>query len=587
MKILISKIGEFYRKLKYLLRQYQYYFGIYEEPEIPSEFVYSPLLSILVPVYNTRLDHLKEMVDSVVSQSYTNWELILVDDASPDENPGNYLEERSKTDSRILYFRSDKNGGISLTTQKAFECSKGEYVAFLDHDDRLSKNALSIVVKTLQEEKNRPEFLYSDEIFQSKIPGIFSLSAKPEFSPEKLVSHNYICHFVVVSKNLIYRMGGIREGYDGSQDHEFALRASRFTDRIKRLPYFLYIWRLHGGSFSRKKAEICEASSQKAILEYYNDKKEEVEKIVPGNYPFTYHVLRKIKKRYIVSVIAWNRDDFNLEFFRENIGSLLSLPLEIKIELWLPEQNVLNQIPEKKNVILKYYKLLNSSSVSSELNRVVADVKGDFIFFWNLGLQPNNQNWLYELLQHAQFSEIGAVSPIVLNQKKELVYSSLILGKYGFIGKSGNNLTVSKTKIWSGEWVEKNVSAISGNCLLISKENWKLMNGLDESFQKYYWDIDLCLRLRKVGFRLVSNPFSEFVQTISDHNIFKELDPKYLESVNDRKRLITKWGAFLNVDDFYSSHSDLVGRDMIPKGLNHSFLEWYWKKNGLSNGKIF
>ncbi|WP_016752093.1 glycosyltransferase family 2 protein, partial [Leptospira kirschneri] len=223
MKILISKIGEFYRKLKYLLRQYQYYFGIYEEPEIPSEFVYSPLLSILVPVYNTRLDHLKEMVDSVVSQSYTNWELILIDDASPDEKPGNYLEERSKADSRILYFRSDKNGGISLTTQKAFECSKGEYIAFLDHDDRLSKNALSIVVKTLQEEKNRPEFLYSDEIFQSKIPGIFSLSAKPEFSPEKLVSHNYICHFVVVSKNLIYRMGGIREGYDGSQDHEFAL----------------------------------------------------------------------------------------------------------------------------------------------------------------------------------------------------------------------------------------------------------------------------------------------------------------------------------------------------------------------------
>ncbi|UID84715.1 glycosyltransferase [Leptospira interrogans] len=578
MKILILKIDEFYRKLKYLFRQYQYYFRIYKDSKIPSEFVYSPLVSILVPVYNTRLDHLKEMVDSVTSQSYTNWELILIDDASPDENPGNYLKERSKTDSRILYFRLNKNGGISLTTQKAFEYSKGEYIAFLDHDDRLSKNALSIVVKTLQEEKNRPEFLYSDEVFQSKIPGIFSLSVKPEFSPEKLISHNYICHFVVVSKNLIYRMGGIREGYDGSQDHEFALRASRFTNQIKRLPYFLYIWRLHGGSFSRKKAEICEASSKKAILEHYNDKKEEVEKIVSGNYPFTYHVFRKLKKKYIVSVIARNCSDLNWVFFRESIQNFLSFPLDVKIELWLPEQSVLKQIQEEKNIKLEYYKLFNNSLVSRELNQIVAATKGDFVFFWNPGFQPNNQSWLYELLQHAQFSEIGAVSPIVLNKKKELVYSSLILGKYGFIGRSRNNLTVSKTKIWSGEWVEKNVSAISGNCLLISKKSWNVINGLDESFQKYYWDIDLCLRLRRAGFRLVSNPFSQFIQTISDYKIFKELNPKFLESVNDRKKLITKWGVFLDVDDFYSSHSDLVGKDMIPKGLNHGFLEWYWKK---------
>lgn len=143
-------------------------------------------------------------------------------------------------------------------------------------------------------------------------------------------------------------MGGIREGYDGSQDHEFALRASRFTNQIKRLPYFLYIWRLHGGSFSRKKAEICEASSKKAILEHYNDKKEKVEKIVSGNYPFTYHVFRKLKKKYIVSVIARNCSDLNWVFFRESIQNFLSFPLDVKIELWLPEQSVLKQIQEEK-----------------------------------------------------------------------------------------------------------------------------------------------------------------------------------------------------------------------------------------------
>ncbi len=195
-------IKTFVRKIFYLLRQYSYYFFVYSGSRNihKSEYSYQPLISILVPVYNTKRKYLKEMVRSVEMQTYKNWELILLDDASPESEPGEFLKEKGKINSKIRYFRSDKNGGISLTTQKAFECSKGEYVAFLDHDDRLSKDALSIVVKTLQEEKNRPEFLYSDEIFQSRIPGIFSLSVKPEFSPEKLISHNYICHFVIVSK---------------------------------------------------------------------------------------------------------------------------------------------------------------------------------------------------------------------------------------------------------------------------------------------------------------------------------------------------------------------------------------------------
>lgn len=160
----------------------------------------------------------------------------------------------------------------------ALEYSVGDYIAFLDHDDKLMKDALMTVVDSLQNDDGRPEFLYSDEIFQSKISGVFSLSTKSEFSPERLISYNYICHFVVVSKNLIYRMGGIREGYDGSQDHEFALRACRHTNRIRRLPYFLYVWRLHRESFSRKKAEICEESSKKAILEYYKEKRKKWKK---------------------------------------------------------------------------------------------------------------------------------------------------------------------------------------------------------------------------------------------------------------------------------------------------------------------
>ncbi|EMO67448.1 glycosyltransferase-like protein, family 2 [Leptospira kirschneri str. 200803703] len=570
----------FVKKILYWLRQYQYYFFLYfwSKNIHKSEYSYKPLISILVPVYNTRRRYLEEMVRSVEMQTYKNWELIFLDDASPDERPGNYLKERSKKDSRILYFRSDKNGGISLTTQKAFECSKGEYVAFLDHDDRLSKNALVIVLEALQEEKNRPELLYSDEIFQSKIPGVFSLSAKPEFSPEKLISYNYICHFVIVSKNLIYRMGGIREGFDGSQDHEFALRASRFTDRIKRLPYFLYIWRLHGGSFSRKKAEICEASSKKAILEYYKDTKEPVEKIVPGYYPFTYHPIRRLKPNKLISVVVLDIEAILENEFQDIYEMIRLTPSDFHLEIFLSvgKNGTKSEIPQsilkefQSRVRFKILELFELDLSAKNINSIVSDSQGSYILFWNPCFKPKNENWLYELLQHAQSSGIGAVCPIIFNQKNELIYSSLLLGKKGFIGIAGNRITVAEARIWSGEFIEKNVSVISRNVFLVSRKNWDLLNGLDESFQNDYWDVDFSLRLLEENFRIVSNPFSSFVSSYTLKRSFQEYDPKYKIGRSDRKLLIRKWGSSLKSDRFYSPHSDLLGFDMYPRNFFHS-----------------
>ncbi|MBE8402447.1 glycosyltransferase family 2 protein [Leptospira borgpetersenii] len=570
----------FVRKILYWLRQYQYYFFLYswDKNIYKSEYCYEPLISILVPVYNTKRGYLEEMVRSVEMQTYKNWELILLDDASPDESPGNYLKERCETDSRIRYFRSDKNEGISLATRKAFECSKGEYVAFLDHDDRLSKNALSIVVKTLQEEKNRPELLYSDEIFQSKIPGVFSLSAKPEFSPEKLVSHNYICHFVIVSKNLIYRMGGIRKGFDGSQDHEFVLRACRHTDRIRRLPYFLYVWRLHGESFSKQRAQICEESSKKAILEYYKNKKDPVEEIVPGYYPFTYHPIRRLKPNKLISIVVLDIEAILGNGFQDIYEMIRLTPSDFHLEIFLSVGNNRTKFEIPQSVLKKFqgrvlFKILEffePNLSAKNINSIVSDTQGSYVLFWNPCFKPKNENWLYELLQHAQSSEIGAVCPIIFNQKNELIYSSLLLGKKGFIGVAGNKVRVEEAKIWSGEFIEKNVSVISRNVFLVSRKNWDLLKGLDESFQNDYWDVDFSLRLLEENFRIVSNPFSSFVSSYTLKRSFQEYDPKYKVGRSDRKLLIGKWGSSLESDRFYSPHSDLLGSDMYPRNFFHS-----------------
>ncbi|EMJ61667.1 glycosyltransferase [Leptospira sp. P2653] len=568
------------RKIFYLLRQYQYYFFLYSKNKNihKSEYSYRPLISILVPIYNTKRKYLKKMVRSVEMQTYENWELILLDDASPKSEPGNFLKEKGRTNSRIRYFRVEKNGGISVATSMALEYSVGDYIAFLDHDDKLMKDALMTVVDSLQNDDGRPEFLYSDEIFQSKIPGVFSLSTKSEFSSEKLISYNYICHFVVVSKNLIYRMGGIREGYDGSQDHEFALRACRHTNRIRRLPYFLYVWRLHRESFSRKKAEICEESSKKAILEYYKEKKEKVEKIVPGYYPFTYHPIRRLRLVKLISIVVLDIEAILGNGFQDIYEMIGLTPSDFHLEIFLSvgknrtkfeiPQSVLKEFQDR--VRFKIFEFSDSDFSAKNINSIVSDAQGSYILFWNPCFKPKNEDWLYELLQHAQSSGIGAVCPIIFNRRNELIYSSLLLGKKGFIGVAGNGITTAEAKIWSGEFIEKNVSAISRNVFLVSRKNWDLLNGLDESFQRDYWDVDFSLRLLEKNLRIVSNPFSSFISSYTLKRSFREYDPEYKIGRSDQKLLIRKWGGSLKADRFYSPHSDLLGTDMYPRNFFHS-----------------
>lgn len=588
LKLIVLRI--LFKKVFYLLRQYQYFFFLYPKGKNfrKTEYSYKPLISVIVPVYNTRIDHLNEMVRSVETQNYDHWELILLDDASPKNEPGEFLKQKAAVNSKIRYFRAEKNGGISIATSKALEYAKGEYIAFLDHDDQLMENALEVIVDSLQEEESkRPEFLYSDEIYQSKTPGVFSLSTKPDFSIEKLISHNYICHLVVVSKSLIQKMGGYREGYDGSQDHEFALRACRHTSRIRRLPFYLYKWRLHQESFSRTKAEICENSSKKAIREFYADRSEELKEIVSGHYPFTYHPVRKLEQVSLISILVFDPENI-LENDCKQILDLVKDTPDFKLEIVLCADQerdfakIQNEFRTRftDRVTLQVFATKGSNVSVKEINSIVAETKGSYLFFWNPLFQPSGKEWLYELLQHAQSKGVGAVTPIALNRKGELMYSSLLLGKKGFIGVAGNGIKPAEAKIWSGEFLEKNVSAISKNLFFISRETWNSLDGVEESYQRNYWDVDLCMRILRKGDRIVSNPFARFTSSQTPKKSFQEFKPGYQAGQEDRKRLVQEWGKSLEEDRFYSPHSDLVGCDMQPKNLLHpllyAFYRWRW-----------
>ena len=526
----------------YHIQQIQLFLKLHKSNK-NSKLNYSPLISILVPIYNTNHSQLREMIQSVLDQSYNNWELILQDDCSTDQSLSSIIKIFLNKDDRIKYFRSSENGGISKTTQIAYQNSIGDYITFLDHDDELNKNALLIIINELQNSNEKIDFIYSDEILKYSYPGVFLFAYKPRPSPEKLIAHNYICHMVAVSRNLLEKMGGYREGYSGSQDHEFSLRAFRNTNYIKHIPYFLYKWRIHQTNFSKTKAEVCKDSSKKAIKEYFNDQLIEVEEIIDGPLHFTYHTKINIKNNY------------NIKILFDNV---------------VPE-NTLNVLNIRNN----NYKIEFDMITSNLYNLKEINLVGyDYILFLKDNIISFNDNWFEELVQFLELKEIGVVSPIILDNNQNILYSGIILGKGGYFGVSGIGRNLSDLKYWKDNYIiEKNVSAVSRHCFITRAE---LFNDFLREYKvNTFWDIDYSLFLSS-NKRLVINPYSKVISKSSidvDYNLYT------IENIESLKYLYGKYSKSLFTDTIYSPNANLIFREMWPKTFIDDFLWNHKNKN--------
>ena len=215
--------------------------------EAREHFAYEPLISIVIPLYNTPLSYLEELLQSIIGQTYPNWQLCLAD-GSPKDQVQRYLEENHGKENRITYERLKKNGGISENTNQALHLAKGEYIMLSDHDDVLERNALYEIVKAINSDK-KPDIIYTDE---DKVRGDglehFQPHFKPDFSPDLLRSNNYICHFFVARRILIEKIGGFSSAFDGAQDHDFIFRCTEQAGKIHHIPEILYHWRTHQSS---------------------------------------------------------------------------------------------------------------------------------------------------------------------------------------------------------------------------------------------------------------------------------------------------------------------------------------------------
>ena len=484
------------------------------ETQRKQKFDYSPLISIAVPAYQTPVEFLRQMIESLIVQTYSNWELCIVN-ASPDnEEMQKVLAEYSAGDSRVRFCNLKENLGIAENTNRAFAMAKGEFVGLLDHDDLLAPNALYEIVKILQDHP-QADALYTDEDkVTTELDEHFQPHLKPDFNLDLLRSNNYICHFFVVRKSIVEKAGGFRKEFDGAQDYDFIFRCTENAGEVLHVPEILYHWRTHKASTADNPASKMYAfeAGKRAIeahLERTGTKGEVSHTQDLGFYRVKYPVQRKP----LVSVIIPNKDEKEtlqtcLEMLEKNTGYQ-------NFEIIIVENN------STTDEIFRYYKELSRNrkihllrwgkefNYSAINNFAVAHAKGEYLLFLNNDVKSINPDWLEEMLGVCQRPEVGGVGAKLIYPDNTIQHAGCVIGMGGIAGHMFVDMPADRTGYLHKASLLQDMSAVTAACLLMKKEVFEQAGGFTEELAVAFNDVDLCLKVRKNGYLIVYDPYAK------------------------------------------------------------------------------
>ena len=506
--------------------------------------------SILVPLYNTPVDFLKEMIDSVRKQTYPKWELCLADGS--DENHKDvlkYCTGLAAEDERIRYRKLEENRGISENTNACFEMATGDYIALFDHDDLLHPSALYECMKVICEQG--ADYVYTDEVvFASpKVKNIISTHYKPDWSPENLLTNNYICHLFVFRRELTEKAGVFRKEYDGSQDYDLILRVTDCAEKVVHIPKVLYFWRSHPQSVAssiESKGYAIEAG-RKAVQDFLKERKgieAEVESV--PECPTMYRVHYPIGGEPLVSVIAICEGD-------PEEGRKWAEKLRGRTEYGNVEFAVV--APE-------------GAGRAERLNRAAERAQGEYLLFLEEGLMPESESWIEEMLMLCRQKEIGAVGSVIATSEGRVLQAGLILGfgRHGCTGRNYFNIKEESKRYQGQLFVVEDVTAVGAECLMTSRELFFASKGFDTAYGDALFDADLCMRYREMGLRNVYTPFAKMRsgQPIRSRNI--EPGASRESYGEDAERFRRRWQREIEAGDpYYNPHFSLKQMDYIPR----------------------
>jgi O-antigen biosynthesis protein len=534
-----------------------------------------PLISIVVPVYNTDVRHLRAMIGSVLQQIYPYWELCLADDASTKAGVKQVLHEFAGLDSRIRVVTREVNGNISLATNSALDLATGEFVALLDHDDYLAETALYEVAVEI-EAHPEADVIYSDEDRIDDSGRRFEPYFKTDWNPDLVLGHNMISHLGVYRRSLIEEVGRLRPGFEGSQDYDLLLRAADAStpSRIRHIPAVLYHWRRNAvsPSFSDTSLERCVVAARRAVREHLARNGVHARIDAPPRAPYHQRVVYALpQERPLVSIIVPTRDRADL--LARCVDGVLTRtdyePLELLIidnDSEEPETKLLfGRLTKDPRVrVIQYPGNFNYSAMN---NRAVQEARGEVIVLMNNDVNVISSLWLEEMVSHALRPEVGAVGAKLLFPDGRVQHAGVVLG----VGHGAGHFFPVASREDVGPFgllvLTRRVSAVTGACMALRRSVYLEAGGLDEvNFPVGFNDVDFCLRLGERGYAVVWTPFAELYHLESATRGKDHEDAKRSERLDrDAVLLQQRWGEALNSSDpFYNVNCSLAGASFAP-----------------------
>ena len=586
IKTVIRRIIRFIKNEKEL--QYGDYGGWikYNEPkdadlkiQMKRKFDFEPKISVVVPMYNTKEKFFKELIKCMMDQTYSNWELCLAD-GSPKQNDN--LKKYYEQDKRIKYKYLDGNLGIAGNSNAAIGMATGDYIALLDHDDVLADYALYEIVYNLNKFPNA-EFLYSDEDKIDENGNRYDAYFKPDIAPDTLRCQNYICHFSVFKKELMEKLGGFRENYDGAQDYDIFLRMLEITDskNISHVPKILYHWRVHNESTAKLNSNAKNyafEAGKKAIEDHIKRVGLEgtVSKgCIDGIYRIDYKVIGEPK----VSIVIPNKD--GKDILEVCINSIFEKSTYKNFEIVITENN------SETNEIFDYYKtLLKNDKIkivnyntgkrietedecsleytnknrrevkpgfnySAIINFGVKNTTGEYVVQLNNDTELITPNWLELMLGFCQRKDVGAVGVKLYYQDETIQHAGIIVGIGGIAGNRFKSIPKSGHGYFAKESMIENLSAVTAACIMTPKSIYEEIGWMDEGLAVAFNDVDFCLKIREKGYLVVYNPFVEFWHYESKTRGQEDSPAKIKRFQGEMSRFEQRWPEILDSGDPY------------------------------------
>ena len=475
-----------------------------------TRFPTAPLISIVMPVYNTPADMLEEAVNSVCAQAYGNWELIAVDDASPEAGVRPLLERLGRKDPRIVLHFLEKNAGIAMASNAALKLAKGEFVAFLDHDDWLEPDALFAVAGQIAAHPDA-DFIYTDEDKVDETGYFQQPFFKPDWSPDAMLSSNYCCHFTAIRRRLVEEIGGFQPGFDGAQDYDLFLRATERARRILHVPRVLYHWRISAHSTSQNSAQKPEAVGHGAkALEAAVRRRGLDATVEPGVAGARYRVRYRIAEQKKISILIPTRDRIALlSRCLETLEKHTDWPhYEVLIlDNDSAEPDARQYLQKTKHRVVKYEGPFNFAAMC---NFGVRQSDGAWLLFLNNDTEFTEPGWLAAMAEHVQRAEVGAVGAKLLFPDGTVQHAGVTLAAKG---TASHAYAHAPGDSWeNGGYLQqvRNYSAVTAACMLTRREVFEQAGGFDEDeLPVSFNDIDYCLKLRQAGYQIVYTPYAQ------------------------------------------------------------------------------